>query len=193
MHLFAAATALVGALAGEVPSTDACSRQPLPAAIDSVGKPPIASEIIEFAATPSLQVPESPWVVRVYWRGEVEAKLEIFRLRHQSNCNRYDIEKRWDALLEQQEFGAIAADILPFSIPPKNEFAPGAKPQQEDLVLDGTGIQLRFRSFEWQVTRSLNHDGRSGGPLSKIYYGLVRKYVPASELPSEDWRSKRAR
>lgn len=171
------------------PAPKTCAPQPMPPAIDSAGELPVASETIEFAATPELQYPGRAWVVRLSRRGPVEAIVEVLRLRRQSDCNRYDIESRWQAPLRQDEYGALAARVVPLAIPPSTVFVPSSAEQLPELVLDGTGIELRLRSPEWRVTRALNHYGLGGAVISAIFRDLASKYVPASDMPAKDWRT----
>jgi len=167
-----------------------CIPQPMPPAIDSAGELPIASDVIEFAATPALQYPGRAWVVRVYRRGAVEAKIEVVRLRRRNDCNRYDIEARWRSPLQQADYVALAETLVPIGVPAASVFVPSSSEQLPELVLDGTGIDLRLRSAGWQVSRSLNHYGQFGGTISEIFRHLSSKYVPESELPKDDWRTK---
>lgn len=169
-------------------TVEPCVRRPMPPAIDSAGTLPTASDVIEFAATP-WQHPGRAWVVRLSRRGEVEATLEILRLRRQRNCNRYDVESRWRMPLRQEEYSAIVARVVSVGVPASTVIVPSSTDQFTEVVLDGTSIDLRLRSREWQVTRSLNHYGQGGADVSAIFRDLVLKYVPASELPTEDWRT----
>ncbi|MEG3089368.1 hypothetical protein [Sphingomonas sp. PB4P5] len=166
-----------------------CSEQPLPPAIDSAGEPPTASGVIEFAATPSLEHPGKAWVMRISRRGDAEAKIDVLRLRRQEYCNRYDIEARWQAPLKQEEYVAIAAGVAPLTVPTPSVFVPSPTDQLPEIVMDGTSIDLRLFSHGWQVTRSLNHYSGAGAAISAIFRNLASKYVPASELPTEDWRT----
>ncbi|MFV0624413.1 hypothetical protein ACBY01_10435 [Sphingomonas sp. ac-8] len=184
-----AMTSLISQAPAAAPTIQPCLSQPMPAALDSVGKPPIASDVIEFSATPSLQHPERAWVVRVSRRGTVEARIEVVRLRRQETCNRYDIEARWQAPLQQAEYGVIAKRVMPVAVPAASVFIPVPLGQLPEVVTDGTGLRLRLRSAEWEVSRSLNHYDRDGGTISAIFRDLVSKSVPASELPREDWRT----
>lgn len=190
MRLLSVAMAILSSSppAAAIP-VEACVPQPMPPAIDSAGNPPIASDLIEFAATPSLDHPGRAWVIRVSRRGRTEAMVEIIRLRRQLECNRYDVENRWLAPMRQDQYDAIAAKIVPLGIPPAAVFVPSAKTALPDLVLDGTVIELRLRNAEWQVTRALNYYGTAGVGVSAIFRQLASQYVPASELPAEDWRT----
>lgn len=58
-------------------------------------------------------------------------------------------------------------------------------------MLDGTGLELRLRTFGWEVRRGLNHYGRTGKELSAIFRALAAKHVPADEMPAEDWSTIR--
>ncbi len=165
-----------------------CKPQPMPAAIDAAGRVPIASDMIEFAATPSLEHPGRAWVVRLSRRGQVEATIEVVRLRRQHDCNRYDIERRWQSPLSQAEYLDLAAKAVAVGVPHPATFVPSSTGQPPDLVLDGTAIDLRLTGQGWQITRSLNHYGQ-GVAISAIFRNLASKYVPASELPAEDWRT----
>lgn len=171
------------------PAIGACTPQPMPPAIDSVGDLPIASETIEFSATPSLDYPGRSWVVRVSRRGQIGATIEIIRLVHQRHCNRYDVEARWQAPLKQSEYLDAANRVIPFGVPSSSAFVPSSVPRLDDLVLDGTSIKVRLRSQGWRVDRDLNHYGRGGAEISAVFRDLVARHVPAEELPEEDWRT----
>ena len=166
-----------------------CISQPMPSALDSAGDPPIAPDVVEFAATPSSQYPARAWVVRLSRRGQVDGRIEVFRLRRQEDCNRYNVEARWRAPLRQSEYVAIATRVARVGVPTSSVFVPSSIEQAPDVVLDGTGIDLRLRSQEWQVTRSLNHYSAGGAEISAIFRDVTSKYVPASELPAVDWRT----
>lgn len=170
------------------PELARCAPQPLPPAIDSAGEPPLASETIEFAATPSLEYPGRAWVVRISRRGATEARIDVLRLRRQSDCNRYDMESRWQAPLRQDEYEAIAARVVPLGIPSSDVFIPSSADESLDLVTDGTSVDLRLSNLSWRVTRSSNHFGRDGAVISRVFRDLIAQYIPSSNLPAEDWR-----
>ena len=190
MLLLLMATALLGYPSqAAAPAVGACIPQPMPPAIDSAAELPIASETIEFSATPSLDYPGRSWVVRVFRRGQVGATIEIIRLRRQFECNRYDVEARWKAPLKQEEYANIANKVIPLAVPSSAVFAPSSVLRLDDLVIDGTSIKVRLRSQGWRVDRDLNHYGHGGAEISAIFRDLVARYAPAQELPSEDWRT----
>lgn len=189
MLLTLIATATLAPHAGPTQAAPTCVLQLMPPAIDSAGEPPIASDLIEFAATPWLQYPGRAWVVRVSRRGQVEASVEVVRLRRQEDCSRYDVENRWRAPLSQQEYAAIAAKVAQVGVPAPGVFVPSPKNDEVELVTDGTGIDLRLRSDQWRVTRSLNHYETGEAAVSTIFRDLALRYIPASELPTEDWRT----
>lgn len=154
MHASALALALLSAAPGQDAPAAPCIAQPLPPAIDSAGALPIASQAIEFAATPSLEYSGRAWVVRLTRRANIEAQLEIVQLRRRLACNRYDVEHRWASPLRLDEVDAVAAAVTPLGTPPAGLLAP--EPTGDlDLVADGTEVQLRLRSGGWQVTRTL--------------------------------------
>ena len=183
------ALALAVAAIGHAAAASPCPPQPMPPAMESL--PPLtASSSISFAATP-WEYPGRAWVVRASLVGQGGATLEIVRLRRQSDCNRYDVEKRWQAPLPAAEYRALAEAVAPLGTPPAGIFSPGGGIGGDELVLDGTGIALRLRTFGWQATRELNHYGSGGGAVSALFRALVAKHVPAAELPAEDWRTRR--
>jgi hypothetical protein len=152
--------ALMLAAAAAPPSTLACPAQPqpMPAALDSI--PPVrdAAVVVAFAAS-AWEQPERAWVVRLSRRGySGPASLEVLRLRRRSDCNVYDVENSWRAPMSSQEFEAFAEAAEPFASPPAT-FS-GGESAQEEVVLDGTGIDLRLRGRGWDMRRQLNHFGR---------------------------------
>lgn len=161
--------------------------QPLAPAAEAIGAPPAAAGIILFAATP-WEFPGRAWVVRLSRRGR-GASLEIVRLRRRSDCNLYDVENHWDSMVGAEEYRSLAEAIRPWTTPPAGFPANRGTPE---LVLDGTGLELRVSANGWGVTRTLNHYGASGAGLSAIFRALVSRHVPAAELPAEDWRTPRA-
>lgn len=190
MLLLLMSTALLGHSSQvAAPAVTACIPQPMPPAIDSAGELPIASETIEFSATPSLDYPGRSWVVRVSRRGQIGATIEVIRLVRQLQCNRYDIEGRWEAPLKQEEYLDAANRVIPLGVPSSAVFVPSSVPRLDDLMLDGTSIKVRLRSQGWRVDRDLNHYGRGGAEISAVFRDLVARYVPAEELPEEDWRT----
>jgi hypothetical protein len=185
------AFALVLAATGQAAAAAPCPPQPLPPALDSL--PPVtASSSISFAATP-WEYPGRAWVVRAWRRGREDGILEIVRLRRQSDCNRYDVEARWQAPLPAAEYRALADSAAPLGTPPAGIFSPGGEAVRDELVLDGTGIVLRLRAFGWEATRELNHYSRGGGAVSALFRALVAKHVPADEMPEQDWRTRRGK
>ena len=159
----------------------------MPPAIDSLGEPPVAAGVIAFSATPT-EVPGRAWVIRLSRRGS-EAALEIVRLRRRDDCNRYTVERTWNTAIPLDEYRAIAAAVAPWVAPPAGFPAHEGPP---GVALDGTGLELRVRTTGWQVTRTLNQFVEDGPGLSAIFRTLLSRHVPASELPAEDWRTRRA-
>ncbi|TFI59657.1 hypothetical protein E2493_03295 [Sphingomonas parva] len=171
----------------------ACTPRPLPPAAASLPPRP-AAHAITFAATPSLDLPGRPWVVRISSRGSGgEGQLEILRLRRQFDCNRYDVEKSWEASLSADAVRAIVASVLPLGVPAADALWPlgGAADVLSEVGTDGTGISLDLASFGAQVSRQMRHDGPAGHRVSAIFHDLVSRHVPAAELPTADWRMKR--
>jgi hypothetical protein len=182
-------------LAGQAPPADlVCTPRPLPPAIDAL--PPLArSKVVTFGAAPSLEYPGGAWVVRLSQIARSgPAVVEIVQLRRQSNCNRYVIEKTWDASLPAEQFKALLSSLAAATTPPPDLFtADDPMRRAEDIVLDGTAVWLRVTDLDWEITRRrLNHYGRQGKVVSSIFYELVSRNVPPSELPSPAWTRKRA-
>ena len=188
--VFIALAALPSQALAAIPPAQTCIPQAMPQAINSAGLPPIATDTIEFAATPSLQYPERAWVVRLSLRRRVEATIEILRLKGQKRCNRYTIESRWQSPLKPGEYAAIASKVVPVVVPAGSVFVRCLTERPSYPVLDGTSIELRLQSEGWLVTRSLNHYSNGGGAISALFRQLALRYVPADELPTEDWRTK---
>jgi hypothetical protein len=183
------ATAMLAAQAGTAaPPVAACVPQPLPPAIDSAGALPAASDTIEFAATPSLQVPGRAWVVRLTRRGTLGARLEVFRLLRQHDCNRYDVESRWEASLPQPAYAAVAARVAALGVPDRAVFVPQVPGQVAAIALDGTSLDLRLRTTGWEVRRSLAHHDAGGAALSALFRDLASRCVPVLDMPMPDWR-----
>lgn len=103
-----ATIAVLAQVSADAETKRSCAPGPMPAAIESAADPPVASDVIEFTATPSFQTFGIAWVIRVYRRGSVDAGIEIVRRHRQTGCSRYDIGARWRALQQQSEYRAIA-------------------------------------------------------------------------------------
>jgi hypothetical protein len=167
-------------------SAEKCAPQPMPRAID-IGEVALASHKIEFAATPQLENPQGAWVIRLWRRGTVEANIEILKLRGQYNCNRYDVEKLWKSKITQEEYAAVASNVLTFGVPDRSAFDP--QYNLSTISFDGTGVDLRLKASIWQVDLHSNlGDGRNAQNLSKVFHDLAARYVPQSDLPSKEWR-----
>jgi hypothetical protein len=190
MSVVAAAAVLTPAV-----HATSCAPQPLPPEIDSAGPLMFANpagSTIEFAAAPSLEYPGRGWVVRLYRRGAGNTStLEVLLLRRQHDCNRYDIESRWDKALPAADYQRVAAAVAPFMTPNVDTFITGQWSRSDEMVLDGTSISLRLRDSKWEIERRLNHYEPGGRGISAIFEALVRLAVPADQLPTSDWRSKR--
>lgn len=184
---------LLLALAAAAPAEQApvrCAPRAMPAALDSVAVPAEAGSSVGFSATPT-DYPGRAWVVRAARSGRGAASLEIVRLRRQLECNRYEIEARWQAPLPAAEYRALVEAVAPLGSPPAGAFSDDPGLGGEDLVLDGTGIELRLKNFGWEARRALHHRGLAGAPVSALFHALVAKHVPAAEVPAEDWRTRR--
>jgi hypothetical protein len=151
--------------------------------------------VMSFAATPSFDYPGGAWVVRLSRNGpRGPGLIEIARLRRQSDCNRYDIEKSWEAPLPEAELEALVDELAPVATPPAQLFISNDPMRSlEEVALDGTGIILRMRTFGWEVSRNLHHSGRAGSAVSSLFHTLVSNHVPPSDVPSTDWRTRRSR
>jgi hypothetical protein len=169
-----------------------CIAQPMPRALDSVPAGPAAGRVIAFAATP-WEHPGRAWVLRGSRNGRGGgASLEIMRLLRQNACNHYDVEQRWNVTLSAAEFDALAAAIAPLGTPPAAAFGPGSQfPDDNEIVLDGTGIELRLQAGDWEARRTSNHYARTGGVISALFRDLLAKHIPAKEMPANDWRTRR--
>jgi hypothetical protein len=162
--------------------------QPLPDAADVL--PEVnAVRVITFAATPTLMAgPGRAWVVRIQSAGRA-GRVEIARLRRQTDCYRYDIEARWQAPLAGGELAALLRAAASIGTPPADVFVDDDQRRiADELVLDGTGITLDLEVTGWRVRRELNHFGRTGAEVSKLFRDVVLRHVPPSEVPAEDWR-----
>jgi hypothetical protein len=169
-----------------------CPAQPLPPAIDSAGPWDISefTHAVSFAATPSLEHPGRAWVVRLSQEvGDGNVRLSISHLRSQRNCNRYDIERRWDATLAPQEYRSLIDALAPFAIPPANVLT-NDREGVESVGIDGTGLVLRVQAEGWKVTRTIHHSSPSGAKISAIFHRLLVRHVAAEERPTEEWRTR---
>ncbi len=166
-----------------------CPVQPVPPAVDAL-PPQAGRHEIAFAATPSLEHPGRAWVVRLSRSGLAgPAAVEIVRLRRQSDCNRYDVEKSWQAALPSADFEVLARQVTALSLPREDSFAPQDPLRGlDDVGIDGTGVTIRLNTIRWDLTRRLHNSGGNGALLSPIFHALVAKYLPASEVPSAEWR-----
>jgi hypothetical protein len=174
-----------GAAAGSL--AQECPPQPLPDAADVLPEVP-AVRVVTFAATPMMAVPGRAWVVRIQSGGSA-GLVEIARLRRQMDCNRYDVEARWQAPLPARELAALVRAAASIGTPPADVFVHDDQRRMADeLVLDGTGITLDLEVTGWRVRRELNHSGRAGAEVSKLFRDVVLRHVPPSEVPAEDWR-----
>jgi hypothetical protein len=170
-----------------ISSSEACAQQPMPRAID-IDTVAVASHKFEFAATPALGGGGGAWVIRIWHRGTVETQIEILKLRRQLDCNRYDVERSWRSTVTQDEYAAVASKVMKFGVPDRSAFIPPY--ELTGLTLDGVSIDFRLQNSQWRVDRSLNlGDGPNAESLSKVFHDLAAKYIPASELPSADWRA----
>jgi hypothetical protein len=114
-------------------------------------------------------------------------------MRRQADCNRYEVEQRWQAPLPRAEFDALAATIQPLARPPTAVYSGETMASTDELVLDGTQIELRLQRGNWEVRRQSNHYAGAGARISALFRRLVATYVPASELPAEDWRTRQGK
>lgn len=169
-----------------------CQPQPLPPAIDSADLPPIGpfADAITFAATPDRQFPGRAWVVRLDYGPRTTSKLIIVRLRRRSDCNRYGVEKRWEAPLSDARYDRIANEIGRLASPPRDIFSPTAPSRSSELVLHGTALTLRVQAPGWAVERNLNHYESQGPAISAVFHQLISNYLSTSDMPAEDWRHR---
>lgn len=144
---------------------------------------------MSFAATPS--VGNRAWAIRLRRAGYAAAgTLEILQLRRQSDCNRYDIETKWQAPLSDAQYRSLTDRIAPFASVSSAELSELGASKGHDIVLDGTAIVLEIKSSGWEVTRRLNHYGHGGAELSAIFHKIVSEHAPDEEIPSADWRPR---
>jgi len=172
-----------------------CPRQALPPAIESAGPRDDNRFMhsIAFAATPSLELPGRAWVVRLNRKPRLgSGSVEVFRLRRQFSCNRYDIEQRWQAQVTAAQYRTIAEAVLPLTIPPPDAFLdPNTRAGLQAVALDGTGLELEVRGEGWIVRRMVHASSRDGAVASALIHNLVANIVPANQLPTEEWRTPR--
>lgn len=164
---------------------DSCIAQ---SAIDSMDDRPLASQWIEFSVQSSMQIPRRPWAVRIYRRGKVSAKLQIFDLQGKMDCNRYEIQQKWEFDLTQEEFDALAASIIKAGVPTPDNFFDD---DSVELTLHGTAIALRIHQYGTTLTRQLIHTGKMGGVVSEIFHKIVSERLPDEEVPPENWAVRR--
>lgn len=178
LYLAKFALALSGAMSC-VAAAGPCPRQPMPSPINSLSPLPPHLSSISFAAVPSRG--GQAWAIRLH-RAESSLKgvVEILHLRRQGNCNRYDVDTKWQTPLSDHDYRSLVDKSMPF----------GSGSPKDDIVLDGTQIVLSVRSSGGNVTESFNHYGRGGGQLSAIFHGIVSKHVPGWQVPFADWQSR---
>ena len=195
MSLSAFALPLLLAAAAQAPAAALppclAEPQPMPPALDSVAPAAPAHGVIAFAAVP-WEYPGRAWVVRASRKLPAgTARLEIVRLRRQMDCNRYEQERRWEMPLPDADYRALAEAVAPLAEHPAALLAPAGNAEVfDELVLDGTGVELRWRRGSWEIRRASNHYARAGGRISAAFRALLVKHLPAAELPAEDWRSR---
>lgn len=167
-----------------------CPVQPMPPAIEAVPAAPPTKNAIAFAATP-WEYPGRAWVVRLFGGPRGTGKLEIIRLRRQDHCNRWDLERRWEASVTDAEHRTMADALAPLAAPPAGFLARDpAAGNTDELVMDGTALELRWRRDGWDVRRHSNHYAADGGRISAQFHALVARHLPSAELPAEDWRNR---
>jgi hypothetical protein len=176
-------------LAGPVQAPCPPVPQPLPPALDSVAAVPAGRSSVAFSAEPSRE--GQAWVVRAQQARPGDATLEIIRLRRRSDCNVYDVETRWQAPLTAADYQALARAAERVAIPRPGLFSDEDSARGPvELVMDGTGIELRLKRPGWESRRTLNHYARGGAAVSAIFHALVARHVPADQRPGEGWASR---
>lgn len=168
--------------------------QRMPPAIESADLPEVSrfSNLVTFAAVPSLEFPQRAWVIRLFQRTHGQpATLTVVRLLGRYDCNIYDVETRWEVPLTAADYETVARSIVPHVTPPPGTFTPRNDGEGISVVADGTGLDLRVQAAGWQVTRGLNHGQREGAELSAIFRRLLMLAVPAPERPDDSWRTRR--
>lgn len=192
MRLLAVTACLFGLAFSSNAAARACPWKSPPSPIDAIGElREQTGNAIAFAARPSLQYPSRAWVVRLSRRGFGAGQLEIARLKEDSSCKRYAIEKQWRAELSKDDYEAAAREISAVGMPPADSFSHNDQWRAlESVAIDGTGIELRLGAFGWDVKRKQSHHGKGGAEISAAFRKLVEKHVPAAELPTEDWRTR---
>ena len=137
-------------------------------------------ESIGFSAEPS-SYPGRAWVVRLSRQSGRRASVEIVRLLRRTDCNVYDVEKSWGGPIGDDDYRSAAQAVTAWS-------ARGS----DEVVLDGTPLELRVRRGGTTTRRRLNHHGAGGAALSAIFRRLAERFVPPSQRPAEDWRTRRS-
>lgn len=173
--------ALIGSLAvAAAPSTaSTCPTQPEPAALTSASfVVPSSADTLLFSAAPSghsfryaLKITRLP--------GKAAAAASLLRLKRRLDCNLHDVHGRWSFTLSPKETASAfsAASALQQR---------GNDPS--DIALDGTTIELQRHSSEGAVF-TYRSNGAAKEQVSKAMLDILRRHVPASELPrSADWR-----
>jgi hypothetical protein len=177
----------VVALVAATPAKAPCIPQPLPSPLTVLGKMPDAvTDMIEFAASPSRVYPMQAWAIRVSRRSNWGATVEVLRLRGENDCNRFQIDQRWQVPLTQADYSSFAAEVAPLATPSSDAFVPPQK-RGDRVTMDGTGIELRLTSQQWQVTRSLNYYA-GGAAISAIFHRIIEHIVPSDQQPTAAWQ-----
>lgn len=191
MHRFTLALLILtmSAASSSLASEPPCPRQPMPSPLDSLSSLPSYKRSISFAAIPTLG--GQAWVIRLDRAGQVQSgTVEIMQLRRQADCNRYDVEGNWKAPLSDEQYRLLSDKIAPFAIAPPGEFSGAGSTQAPEIALDGSPIILNVKTFDWEVTRSLNHYAGGGAELSAIFHAIVSQHVPDWKAPRTDWRPR---
>jgi len=167
---------------------------------------------ISFAAAPSLQSPDRAYVIRISpeTAGRAQPTIEVIQLLRSTvpGCFKWVQEKRWQAPLTIEEYAEVIRAARAMAVPGEevaafgqawlydagvmdrtpNSMSPPAAPPPPP-PMDGTALKLRVRSSNWEVSREGHHATAQGAAMSAVFYPLVSKYLPASDVPTPDWRT----
>ena len=160
-------------------SEGACPKQsqPEPAPLDSARfNWPVDGDTILFSAAPSFQ--QIRYVARVIRRPSARtAWARLVRLKRRADCNVLDRTGAWDFELSIDETASLFQAVADF----------GRRSPGPEVTLDGTQVQVQRHSSGKTVFDYSSNDPAKD-ELSGAVLGIMRKHVPAGDLPSaSDW------
>ena len=193
LALLGSATLLSGS---PTAASEACPVQPRPGLLDAVR--PVESAFVtrevSFSGSPSLQNPDTGWVVRVYSETAFEGsqrereKLQVIRLHGEHDCNRWFVTGRWESELEPGQVVEVIAGARPFLAPAAAALSGTGGYAAQDLTLDGTRIEVEIRGPDWRLRRRGNVYAGTGNEVSSLFLSLAARVVPLDEMPTPEWR-----